>query len=267
MELDSHPPLEAPSFLHGAYTTVHRKAMREGQRCAKQYREKGSLPAPRELLEVPPGEVVVVDKSSDLQRERPVWRLYMLSDVREALCEALDWEDAPQLRDLYEATFRETPWGALYYAVSHIAPMDARCVALRLKAVLHFWGSLQSVRFLFNSPSIPLSLDELMVKSCDWAMEAWCPEGGESIRTCLERAADRMARATREDSIEAILRLLPRILPAARGLKHPAALADPALWRARLATLDPESFSRISAASAANLLQRLYLWDREFEGQ
>jgi hypothetical protein len=265
METHSPPPLKMPSFLYGTYPAVHRKARATGRRCAASYLEHGSLPAPRELREVSPGEVVILKQVVDFRKEIAAWRLYMDSDVRESLHEALRWQDTFHVSDVYEASSRDTTWGALYYATSHIAPMDAGRVALRLEAVLRFWDSLQSARYLFSSPGTPLTLDELMAEACDWAMQAWCPEGGESVRACLAVAAERMGRATREDSIKAILRQLPRALPFARGLKHRDVLADPNLWRERLATLDPESFGRISAALTANLLQRLYLWDGELE--
>jgi hypothetical protein len=252
-----------PSFLHGTYASVNRKAMREGRRCAEQYRKSGSFSAPGELLEVPPSEPVVLEGVVDFQREFPAWRLYMLSRVKEGLYKALDWQEPLRVSDLYEAALRETPWGALYYATSHWAPMEVGRVALRLEAVLRFWDSLHSACYLFSSPSASLSLEELMTDACGWAMTAWCPEGGGTVRMRLGVAAERMGRATKQDSIEAILRQWPRTLPSARGLAHPEALANPTLWRERLATLDPESFARISAAWPANLLQRLYLWDRQ----
>jgi hypothetical protein len=237
--------------------------MREGRRCAEQYQQDGSLSAPRELLEVPPGEVVITEKVIDLQKGRPSWRLYMVSEVKDALYKALDWKDASHVRDVYEASIRDTPWGALHHAVAYVAPMDAERIALRLQAVLRFWDSLQSAHYLFGSADALLTLDELMGAACDWAMDAWCPEGGASVRTRLDVAAERMARATREESIEAILRQLPRALPLAHGLRHREALANPKLWRERLATLDMESFERISAAMTANLLEHLYIWDKQ----
>jgi hypothetical protein len=136
MELSPPRSFHMPAFLHGTYASVRRKAMAEGRRCAEQYLEDGSLPAPRELLEVPPGAVVLMKKTIDLQKGHAAWRLYMVSDVREGLHEALDWKDSFHVGDVYEATFRDTPWGAVYYAVSHLAPMEAARVARRLAAVL-----------------------------------------------------------------------------------------------------------------------------------
>jgi len=73
----------------------------------------------------------------------------------------------------------------------------------------------------------------------------------------------RMARATREDCLEAILRQMPRALAAARDLKHRNVLADPALLRQRFASLDPDTFERVSGAATPELLGQLYTWDRQ----
>jgi hypothetical protein len=237
--------------------------MSEGRRCAGHYRKSGSLPTPHELLPVAPGEVVILAGVVDFQRERPAWRLYMISDVMDGLCRALDWQDSFQVCDMYEARCRETAWGALAFAVSHPAPMSVARVSLRLRAVLRFWDSLQHARYLFDSPSALLTLDELMVAACGWAMTAWCPEGEGPVRPRLDTAAERMGRATKEDSIEAILRQVPRCLPLAHGLKHQDVLSNPARWRERLATLDPASLEPMSAAWPARLLEHAYDWDRQ----
>ncbi len=256
-----------PSFLFGSYAEVHRKATREGRRCATQYQKDGTFLVPRELLPVKPGSVVLMDGAVDFTRDHPAWRLYLLSDAREGLYKALDWKGTTQAREHYESFFRETPWGALHYAITYVAPMDVVSFALRFKSVLRFWDALQTARYLFTAPDAVLTLDELMMATCDWAMDAWCPEEGGSARTRLEVTVTRMSKATKEDSITAILRQLPRVLASTQGLKHREVLADPAFWHERLKTLEPESFSRISAALTANLLERLHLWDRQLEMQ
>ena len=255
--------LRMPSFLQGTYPAVHRKTRAEGQRCGEQYRKDGTFPAPRQLLEVPPGEVVLTHEMADFQHERPAWRLYMVSTVKSSLYESLDWQSAIPVRDAYEAFFRETAWGALYLAISPTGPVSAERTALRLQAVLRFWEPLQSARYLFKTLDAALTLEELMMASCDWAMDAWCPEGDAPVRMRLERAAQRMAQATREDSIEAILRQMPRALTFARGLKHRDVVAAPAFQRQRLTTLEPISFEHVSGACTADLIEKLYEWDRQ----
>jgi hypothetical protein len=261
------PSLLLPAFLHGPLDAIRRKTRAEGRRGGEHYRKNGSIPAPRASLEVPAGELVVAHEVVDFERERPAWRLYMVSNVLGGLYEAMDWQEAFQVRDAYEASCRETAWGALYFAISRTAPMSAERTALRLQAVLRFWDSLQSARYLFKTLDSPLTLEELMSTACDWAMDAWCPVGEDSVRVRLEVAAERMARATKEDSLEAILRQVPHTLTFARDLKHRALLADPALLRERFAVLDPESFERVSGACTSELLGQLYAWDRQLGTQ
>lgn len=263
METGQPPSLQLPSFLHGPSASVQRKVRAEGQRCATQYQKDGSFAVPRELLTVPPTEVVVAHEVADFQREQPAWRLYMLGGVTDALCEALGWNESRQVSDLYEAFCRETAWGALYFAIAQEAPLSAARMAIRLQAVLRFWEPLQSVRYRFKSLSAALSLEELLTTSCDWLLEAWAPLSEGLVRTRLEAAVGRMAQATREDSTEAILREMPRALAHAHGLRHPAMLADPTFLRQRLATLETAAFERVSGAFTAHLIELLYDWDQQ----
>ncbi|HYO57670.1 hypothetical protein [Archangium sp.] len=263
MTLGQSSSLQLPSFLYGSYPSVHQKTQREGLWCGEKYREDGSFPTPRQMLEVTSGDVVVAHEVVDFQRERPTWRLYMVSNLKNSLYEALDWQNSITVRDAYEAFFRETAWGALHFAISPSAPVSAECTALRLQAVLRFWEPLQSARYLFSTPNDALTLEELMVASCDWAMDAWCPARNAPVRTRLETAAEHMAQATQEDSLEAILRQMPRAFAHARDLKHREVLADPAFQRQRLTTLDPLAFERVSGAYTAELIGKLYDWDYE----
>jgi hypothetical protein len=256
--------LQLPSFLHGTFRSVEQKTKREGLRCGERYREDGTFPAPRQMLEVPKGEVVVAHEVVDFQRECPAWRLYMVSHVMGALAPP---EQRPfPVRHDYEAFFRETAWGALFFATTHMGAVSAERTARRLQAVLRFWEPLQSARYLFNKLAAQ-TLEEVMVASCDWAMDAWCPVGDASVRARLEVAAERMARATREDCIEAIFRQMPRALAHAGKLKHRSVLADPAFQRERLATLDPPTFERVSGACTGHLIWLLTCWDRELGRQ
>ncbi|HYO72712.1 MAG TPA: hypothetical protein VEU33_42220 [Archangium sp.] len=255
--------LQLPSFLHGLYPSVCQKTKKEGLRCGEQYRKDGSFPAPRQMLGVASGEVVLTRGVADFQHERPAWRLYMVSEVMLALSEAPEWQDPFPVRDAYEAFFRETAWGALYFVTAQDAPRSAELSALRLQAVLRFWEPLQSARYLFKTLGPALTLEELMRASCGWAMDAWCPEGETPVQSRLETAAERMARATREDSLEAILRQMPRALSYARNLKHRDVVADPSFQRERLAALDPSAFERVSGACTADLLEKLYDWEHE----
>jgi hypothetical protein len=114
-----------------------------------------------------------------------------------------------------------------------------------------------------------MSLEELMTSACGWAMDAWCPEGGASIPARFRVASERMARATREDCVEAILRQLPRILPFAdrNKLNHPEVVMDSTAWHAHLATLDASEFERISGVRPGAVLGSLYRWDKQLDIQ
>jgi hypothetical protein len=267
MKLEQPVVLQLPSFLHGSFSAVERKALEEGRRHVTQYQKSGTFHAPLELVEVAPGELLVAHEVADFDRDRPMWRPYMLFKVISGLCEALDWKNASQVSDSYEAATLKMPWGALYFVTAQEAPMSAERMALRIRALLRFWEPLQSVRYIFKALNTGLSLEELMIASCDWAMDAWDAAGDASVRARLEVVAGRMAQATREDSIEAILRQMPRVLTYARDLKHASILAQPAFWRQRITALDANSFEHISAACTSDLLEQLYAWDRQLGRQ
>ncbi|HEX8818789.1 MAG TPA: hypothetical protein VF794_02590 [Archangium sp.] len=268
METNQANTLQLPSFLHGAYGTIKRKAKTEGRHCAKQYQLSGAFPQPRELRTVAPGEVVLTHNVVDFQDEEPAWRLYMVSELIMSLCE-VDEKNHRHLDNMYETSFRETAWGALYFALSGRAPDSAARTALRLEAVVRFWDSLQHGRYLHQKLNTFLNLDELLTTACGWAMDAWCPKGEDSVRSRLAMASESMARATRADCVEAILRQLPHILPFAdrQKLNHPEVVTDPTAWRDHLASLDAAAFERISAVRPGWVLQRLYQWDRQLDLQ
>jgi hypothetical protein len=87
------------------------------------------------------------------------------------------------------------------------------------------------------------------------------------IQTRLKLAAERMAQATREDCMQAILREMPRALTSARNLKHREVLTDPSFLRERLEELPLEAFERVSSACISDLLGQLSTWDRELGKQ
>jgi hypothetical protein len=258
--------MQLPSFLHGSRSTAHSKVVAEGRRCARQYQKNGSFTLPREMLELAPGEVVSTYGGSDFQQHLPAWRLYLLSDVEMSLCEALEHGNWRQAEEQYEAFFRETAWGALYYATAEKPPESAERTAQRLQAVLRSWGTLETARYHYKKPGAILDLGEFLGNALDWVLEGWCPEGGASVRARLEVAAARMDRASREDCEEVILRRLPWVFQFAEQLQHPETVTDMTFWRERLPTLDAESFERISAASPVRVTQLLYQWDRQLSG-
>jgi len=267
METIQTSTLQLPSFLYGPSSTIQRKTKAEGRRCAKQYQLSGTFPQPRELRTVAPDEVVFTHEVVDFQDERPAWRLYVYWESIMSMCEASGEKNYRHLRDIHETFFRETAWGALYFATAALAPESAKRTAPRLAAVLRFWDSLQHGLYLHQTLNRFMSLEELLTAACGWVMDAWCPEGGDSVRTRFEVASEHMARATREECIEAILRQLPRILPFADTgrLSHPEVVTSPTAWREHLTTLDDAAFERISGVRPGWVLERLYLWDRQLD--
>jgi hypothetical protein len=264
METIQTTTLQLPSFLYGSLSAIRRKAKAEGHRCAKQYQLNGSYPHPREFRTVAPDEIVFTHEVVDFQEERPAWRLHEYWEVLTSLSGTLG-KSYRHINDSHEPFFLETAWGALFFAICGPAPDSAERTAPRLKAVLRSWGALQHGRYLHQKLNTFLTLEELMTAACGWAMEAWCPEGGNSVRSRLEVASERMARATRGDCVEAILRQLPHILPFAdrQKLSHPEVVMDLASWREHLTTLDAAAFERISGVRPGWVLERLYLWDRQ----
>jgi hypothetical protein len=258
--------LRMPAFLYGREEESAAAATREGERCAEQYRKDGTLPLPQVLVEVPAGEVVVLRDRVDFGWGQPRWRLHHLSKVRSGLWEDPPRKDSPLLAERLERLYLGTPWGALYFMLAHRAPQSAEREAARLEAVLRFWEPLQSVRYLYDSPGEPLGWEELMERECDWVLTAWSPEEGGSVRERLEKGARRMARATREECVEAILRQVPGALAAAHPLHHREALADLELWRARLAAMGPASLLELSSAWPSPLSRMIYRWDKQLDG-
>ncbi|PTL84798.1 hypothetical protein [Vitiosangium sp. GDMCC 1.1324] len=258
--------LQLPSFLYGPYIAIKSKTKAEGRRCAKQYELSGTFPQPRELRTVAPGDVVFTHEVVDFQDELPAWRLYAYWEAITSMCDSLK-KSYRHIKNTHETFFRETAWGALFFALSGAAPESAELTALRLQAVLRFWDSLQHGRYLYKTLNTFMTLEELMTAACGWAMDAWCPKGGSSVRSRFEVASERMAQATREESIEAILRQLPHILPFAdrKLLNHPEVVMDPSSWREHLSTLDAAEFERISGVRPGEVLGRLYVWDKELD--
>ncbi len=252
-----------PSFLHGSFNSAQRNARREGLRCGMQYKKDGFFLPCHELVTLPPGEVVVAHDVVDFDRARPAWRLYMLTEFRNGVRDALEWKNTSEANDAYESAARETAWGALYFALARIAPKSAEKMALRLQAMLRFWEPLESVRYLFTSPNMPITLEKLLEAAINWAMDAWSRENEAPVRERLEMAATRMARATKEECIEAILRQMPRAFASADGLKHQTVLMEPAFLRERLTSLEPKLFERVSGACTGDLMAQLYDWDHQ----
>jgi hypothetical protein len=264
MSTSQPPSLRFPAFLHGTFSEIQRKARSEGRRCARQYKKDGTFPLPPHLREVQPGEVVLTHTLSDfLTKEQSAWRLYLFFDVLSGLGEDAEGQEWYRMDEAYEVFCRETTWGALFRAVEPSAPRSAELMAARLGAVLRHWNSLQAPRYLHKKLGVAYTLEELLEEIYGKTLEAWCPGAARSVRGHLDVVVERMARATREECIEAVLRLIPHILTQPSRLKHREVLGDPAFQRERLTALPADHFERFSSADAFAVYDQLASWDRE----
>ena len=108
--------LEFPAMLYGSATAIRRKVRAEGQWWAREYLKTGAFPQPRQMRQVPPGEVLVMH-SAEFDSTRPRWRIYQFTGVFMGLNEGV--------QEAFESFCLNTPWGALYHAVSPPPPRSA----------------------------------------------------------------------------------------------------------------------------------------------
>jgi len=262
--MPTHPPLlQFPAFLHGTLSEIQRRARSEGRRYARQYKKDDFFPQSSHLREVQPGELVLTHTLSDfLTKGKPAWRLHLFLDVLSGLGEDVEGQEWQQLEEAYEVFCRATAWGSLFHVLEPGAPRSAELMAARLGAVLRHWDPLQLPRYLHKKLGVAYTLGELLEEIYGRTLEAWCP-GVRPVRGHLEAVVERMARATREECIEAVLRLMPHILAQPSRLKHREVLGDPAVQRERLIALLPDQFERFSSADAFAVYEFLASWDRE----
>ncbi|WP_152622402.1 hypothetical protein [Archangium violaceum] len=200
--------------------------------------------------------------SDFLTKEQPVWRLHSFFDVLSGLGEDVEGQEWPQMAEAYEVFCRATAWGSLFHVLEPDAPRSAELMAARFGAVLRHWDSLQLPRYLHKKLGVAHTLEELLEEIYGRTLEAWCP-GVRPGRGHLEAVVERMALATRDECIEAVLRLIPHILAQPSRLKHREVLGDPASQRERLTALLPGQFERFSSADAFAVYEQLASWDRE----
>jgi len=254
--------LEFPAWLYGTTAAIRRKVESEGRWWAREYLKTGAFPQPRQMRQVPPGEILVVRPGAEFDLGRIRWWMHLFVEVFMGLNEGVPKEERPRMRESFESFCLSTPWGALYHAVSPPPPRSAERMANRLASVLRFWDVLQGPRYAFWFGK-KYTLEELMDDIYRNTLEAWCPGGPASVREHLALTVERMARANREDCLEAVLRVMPLVVEANTDLKHREVLSDPDFLRERLSALPPERFEDFSSASKYAVNGQLYAWDRE----
>jgi hypothetical protein len=256
--------LEFPAWLYGTTATIRRKARAEGQWWAREYLKAGAFPLPRQLRPVPPGEELVMHSGAEFDLGRTRWWMHMFVDVFMSLDEGVPEEEHQRARDAFESFCLNTPWGALYHAVSPPPPHSAERMAKRLASLLRFWEVLQGPRYAFRFGK-KYTLEELMEDIYRKTLEAWCPGGPASVREHLSLTVERMAHATREECLEAVLRVMPTVVEMDTDLKHREVLSDPGFLRERLSALPPKKFEELSSAYTYALSIQLWDWYRELE--
>ena len=263
MTVRQSPVLEFPTMLHGPIGAIRRQVSAEGRRWARDYLKTGAFTQPRRMLQVPPGELLIMHSAAEFDIiPSPRWRIHMFVSVFMSLHDGVPEEEYPRVRESFESFCLSTPWGALYHAVAPPPLRSAERMARRLAALLRFWDVLQGPRYAFWFDRKD-TLEELMEDIYRETLEAWCPGGPASVREHLALTVERMSHATREDCLQAVLRVIPVLVQANADLKHREVLSDPGFLRERLAALLPEDFEDVSSAYRYAVNGPLCAWDRE----
>jgi hypothetical protein len=263
MTTEQSQVLEFPAWLHGTIPAILRKVSAEGQWWAREYLETGAFPQPRQMRQVQPGEVLVMHAAAEFGAPRACWRMHMFMGVSTELNLCVPDEARQRTDDAFESFCLSTSWGALDYAVSSPPPWGAERIANRLAALLHFWEVLQGPRYALLSFNDNHTLEKLMDDTWRMTLEAWCPGGPTSVRERLSLTVARMARATREECLEAVLRMMPVVVEVDLDLRHNEVLRDPGFLRERLSALPPEKFEELSSADKYAVCGQLWDWHRE----
>jgi hypothetical protein len=262
MTTEQSPVLEFPAWLYGTTAAIRRKARAESHWWAREYLKTGAFPQPRQMRQVQPGEVLVMHSGAEFDLGSTRWWMHMFLSVFSSLDECVPEEERQRTENAFESFCLSTPWGGLYHAVSPPPLRSAERMANRLASLLRFWEVLQGPRYSFW-PGKKYTLDELMEDIYGKTLEAWCPGGPASVREHLALMVERMARATREDCEEAVLRVIPVLVEGDNDLKHHEVLSDPDFLREHLSALPLERFEDFSSAYKYSVAVQLAAWDRE----
>ncbi|HEX8820524.1 MAG TPA: hypothetical protein VF794_11410 [Archangium sp.] len=262
MNPEESPVLEFPAWLYGTTAAIRRKVRAEGHWWARQYLKTGAFPQPRQMRQVPPGEVLVMRPGAEFDLNGTRWWMHMFVGVFTSLDECIQKEARQRTEEAFESFCLNTPWGALYHAVSPPPLRSAERMANRLASVLRFWDVLQGLRYAFWFGK-KYTLEELMEDIYRKTLEAWCPGGPASVREHMALTVEHMSRATREDCLEAVLRVIPVLVKVDTDLKHREVLGDPGFLRERLCALPQEDFEDFSSAYKYTVAVQLAAWDRE----
>ncbi len=253
-------------MLHGFTEDVIHEVEAQSQRWAWEYRETGAFTQPTRMRQVAPGEIMELTSGSLFDViPRARWRIQIFADTLWGLIQGVPQEQDERMEAVFESFCLNTPWGALHQAVNPTSPRSAERMARRFTALMRFWDVLQGPRYAYSADDTLHTLDSLMARIYHETMEAWCPGGPASVREHLALTVERMTHATREDCLQAILRVIPFVVRTNTDLKHPEVLVDPGFLRESLASLGPKDWEDASSADVYAVNGLLYDWDRALE--
>ncbi|ATB34800.1 hypothetical protein CYFUS_000207 [Cystobacter fuscus] len=262
MTVSQSPVLEFPAMLHGPIGAILRAVRAEGRRWAREYLKRGAFTQPRRMLQVPPGEVLIMHSGAEFDiTPHPRWRVHLFDDIFMSLNDGVPKEERQRMEESFESFCLSTPWGALHLAVSPPPPRSAERMAKRFAALLRFWDVLQGPRYAFWFDR-KYTLDELVRDIYGMTLEAWCPGGSASVREHLTLTVEHMSRATQEDCMEAVLRVIPVLVEVDTEFKHREELSDLGFLREHLCALSPRDFEDVSSAYKYTVTMQLAAWDR-----
>ncbi|MBM7119422.1 hypothetical protein [Archangium primigenium] len=255
--------LEFPAMLHGHLGAIRRDVRAQGKAWAREYLKTGGFTQPKRMIQVPPGGLLLMHSGAEFDinpHER--WRPHLLHGVFPSMNDGVPDEASSLMEEAFETFCLSTPWGALDHAVAPLPLRSAHRMARRLAALLRFWDVLRLPRYAYRVADTHHTLDELIAYLYRETMDAWCPGGPASVREHLTLMVERMARATREDCLEALLRLIPILVKMDTGLRHREQLSDPRVLRERLLALPTADFDDVSSGNKYTVATQLSAWDR-----
>lgn len=262
MTMSHSSVLEFPAMLHGLPATVLHEVKAQGQKWAQDFLQTGTFTPPDRMLSVATGSLLEMQSGAVFDgTPHARWRVHLLDDVFLHLHEGVPSQDRPLVWEAFESFCLNTPWGALFLAVAPYPPRSAKHTARRLGALLRDWETLENFRYAIWLARED-TLEELMRHIHRETLNAWCPGGPASMREHMALVVERMSRATREECVEAVLRVAPVLVAANTGLGHRAVLGDPDFLREQLAMLPPEDFEDLSGACKDPVSLQLSDWDR-----
>ncbi len=267
MTVSSAPVLDFPALLHGSLAATRRRVSAEGHRWTQEFLQTGSFTLPQRMRPVLPGEVVITHMGAEFLAPAPSWRLHVFIEVFTNLGHGLSARERQRIEEAFETFCLRTAWGVLHHCVAQLPTRSAEHMAQRLAALLRFWEALKGPRYVFWSYDRQCTLEELIQDIYVKTLEAWCPRGSTSVREHVSLTVERMARATRRESEEAILRVIPFLVATNNELKHREVLGDPAFQRERIAALSPNDFESVASACLYAVNGLVYAWDRQLGRQ